>query len=240
MLFDAHCHLDSFREISIPQNITAVTSGHSHASNLKNAEIASRFERVYCSLGIAPQTAMNSSNLEQELPLWAEFVRKNQPSAIGEIGLDYHWGKTEEHKKRQRTAFEALLSLADEMRLPVVIHSRNAGQEVLETLLSHSFEDRFMMHCFSGSISEAKRALDLGGLISIPPIRSKDRKKTIKYSPLQNLVIETDAPYIGKTLLDIRKSAEMISELKEIPFEKVEEITYANAGKFFKIKQQDA
>ncbi len=236
MLFDSHCHLDSFKKIEMPSNITAVTSGHSHESNIKNLEISSSYEKVYCSLGIAPQTAIISKETSSRLDEWINFIRKSQPSAVGEVGLDFHWAKHDEQKDLQRKVFREFIYLAEETNLPMVIHSRDAESEVLEILSQESFSKGIMMHCFSGKLAEAKKALDMGALISIPPMKSKERKKTIKYSPIDNLLLETDAPYIGKTLSDVRQSAEMVSEIKGIPLQKVEEITYENAAGFFQIK----
>jgi len=231
---DAHAHLEAIPAFKAPPNFTIFTCGYSHESNVKNAEIAHSCKNTYASLGIAPQTAQQYANLAEELPKWCDFIRKSKPVAIGETGLDFHWGKTEELKERQRTCFGEMITLAQEMRLPLVIHCRDAYKEVLDVLESHS-PLSFMLHCFSGNEKDAKRAVEMEGIISIPPLPSAGRRKAIREVGISRLVAETDAPYIGKTPLDVVQSIRIISKELEITEEEAAEKTCENALRFYGI-----
>ena len=159
-----------------------------------------------------------------------------KPNAIGEIGLDFHWAKTEVEKQRQHAAFGYQRTLAKKAGLPVVIHCRDAMAEVLDELENNGFSD-FMMHCFAGNADDAKRAVGLGGIISVPPMHSKERKKAIKAIGLENVVAETDAPYLGdtKTLSDINISIQIIADALGISFEKAAGATVENDRRFYRI-----
>jgi len=230
---DSHCHLDSFKKKQLdelPEDILPVTSGYSHKSNVKNAEIAKSLRIPFC-LGIAPQTAVFEGI--EKLPEWEEFIRSQTPNAIGEIGLDYHWGKEEKHFEDERVLFARMLALAKEMDLPIVLHTRKAEEKVLDALVSYGWKKPFMMHFFSGDAETAKRAVKMGGIISIPPLHSKDRKKTIEAIPLEKLVAETDAPYITRGIEGVRDAVQYIAEVKNIPPEKAAKATARNSATFF-------
>lgn len=235
-LVDSHCHLDSFKEhqlAHLPTEILPVTAGYSHKSNRKNAEIAQRL-RVPFSLGIAPQTAVFDGI--DSLVEWESFIRSASPNAIGEIGLDFHWGKEEKHLADEKELFSRMLSLAESMGLPIVLHTRKAEKEVLDSLDSFGWKRPFMMHFFSGDAELAVRAVQMGGIISIPPLHSKDRRKTIEAVPLEKLVAETDAPYITRGIEGVREAITYISEVKGIPFEEAASATARNSATFFKFE----
>jgi TatD DNase family protein len=106
---------------------------------------------------------------------------------------------------------------------------------VLDFLQLANLKHPFMMHFFSGSVSEAKRAIELGGLISITPLHSKGRRQVIKETDLANLLIETDAPYVVRKPEEVIKSAEYISEIKGVGLDEVVQATTENAIRFFNI-----
>jgi TatD DNase family protein len=230
---DSHCHLDSFKKKQmeeLPPDILPVTSGYSHKSNKKNAEIAKELKIPFC-LGIAPQTAVFDGI--EKLPEWEGFIRSQTPNAIGEIGLDYHWGKEQKHFSDEGALFQRMLSLAEEMNLPIVLHTRKAEGKCLDALDSYGWKKPFMMHFFSGDAETAKRAVRMGGIISIPPLHSKDRKKTIEAIPLEKLVAETDAPYITRGIEGVKDAVKYIAEVKDIPLEKAARATAGNSATFF-------
>ena len=236
MLVDAHCHLGSFprKQLeSLPKYIIPVTSGYSHHSNVKNAGIAREFGVPFC-LGIAPQTAVKEGL--GGLKEWEGFIRSQKPNAIGEIGLDFHWGKTEEHFRTQRELFGRMLELAKGMGLPVVLHTRRAESAVLDFLEEWGWEGFFMMHFFSGKMEEGVRAVEMGGVISIPPLHSKERRKTIEEVPLGKLVAETDAPYVVRGVEGVKESIAYIAEVKGIGEEEAGGRTAENAIRFFNIR----
>ena len=234
-LVDAHCHLESFKTsqlAELPEEIIPVTSGYSHASNKRTLKIAKKMNLPFC-MGIAPQTVLKEG--KNELDTWMQFIADNPPNAIGECGLDYHWGKTKEEQELEEEVFLEMILLAQKMDLPLVIHSRNAETKCLDVLEEQNWKKPFMMHFFSGNLDEASRAVDMGGIISVIGLHSKNRKKVISEIPLEKLVVETDAPYITRNIDGIYPAIKYISENKKIPKEEVEKITAENAVKLFKI-----
>jgi len=230
-LVDAHCHLSDIKDYKPTGRVLPVTCGYSHASNIKTVEIAKKLNLPF-SLGIAPQSAIGNTDLSH-LEEWVEFIRKSRPNAIGEIGLDYHWAKCEEDVKREEEVFARMLDLAEEMGLPIVIHSRKAMRDVIDTLKMRKTCPPFMMHFFSGTPSEARWVVERGGLISIPPLHSKERRIVIEETPLENIVVETDSPYIVRTPEQVDESVEYVAEVKNIDFDVAAEQTARNAHRFF-------
>src|SRR4030042_6111173 len=138
-LVDSHCHLfDMKKDYALPDDIFPVVVGFSHSSNMKAAGLAKAKGYPFV-LGIAPQTAIKSDL--SKLGEGVDFIRKSGPNAIGEVGLDYKWAPTREHLEAERKVFSRMIGLADEMALPLVIHSRNnpndnelpkdAGEDIL-------------------------------------------------------------------------------------------------------------
>jgi len=233
MLVDAHCHLPEVKNYKI-KDVIPVSTGYSHSSNRKTAELAARLGIPF-SLGIAPQSVIRIKDLS-ELDGWINYIKEQKPNAIGEVGLDYHWAKEKHEIEREEITFYRMIELAEEMKLPLVIHSRKASGDVIDTLRMKNFPQRFMFHFFSGSLSEAKWIAEQDGLISITPLHSKDRRTVIKEIPLENLVVETDAPYVGRTPDAVKESVEYIAEIKELDFNIVAEQTTKNAKKFFNFR----
>lgn len=232
VIFDTHCHLDKFNKIELIKNQIAITCGYTHEANIKAVKISKTYKNVYCALGIAPHTVLDIEDLSS-IDEWIKYIKNQNTIAIGEIGLDYHWGKTEKQIKNEKIVFEKMLVLAEKMKLPILIHSRDAEEDVINRLIE--FNGKALLHCFSGNRELAKKAVKQDMLISVPPIKSSLKKKVIKDVGLHNLVIETDAPYLGKDLYDIYKSISIISDALGVSEEKVEEETYENAKKFFNI-----
>jgi len=162
--------------------------------------------------------------------------------AVGEIGLDYYWVKDEPCRSKERENFVKLLSLAKGLDKPVLIHSRNAEKHALDILKKERVE-KAIMHCFSGYLEDALRAIDMGYLVSIPTnvTLSKQKQEFAQKLPLESIVLETDAPYLspepGKQNepVNVIKSARKIAELRGVGFEEVCSATTRNARGFFKI-----
>ncbi|MCX8195147.1 MAG: TatD family hydrolase [Candidatus Micrarchaeota archaeon] len=235
---DAHCHLESIAGGLLPY-ILHISAGYSHDSNLKNSRIAAQHSNAYLCAGIAPQEAMKHQDIKIKLVEWEEAIATQIADtgrlvAIGEIGLDYHWAKTQEERFLQHECFISQLALAERLGLPAVIHSRDAEEEVVEIL--RNFNLRYMLHCFSGKAQTAMLAASHKGIISIPPLRSKERRQFIRDLPLEKLVCESDAPYIGKTPQDTLEAIKIIAEIKELPAEAVQKQTLLNTIEFFGIK----
>ncbi|MEM3361708.1 MAG: TatD family hydrolase [Candidatus Anstonellaceae archaeon] len=233
-IFDAHCHENE----GLEKVEMACISGYNYTTNLKALQIAKKF-KMYCCFGFAPQELQRKEyypNLEEEIQKIKLQIEKNLYDehfvAIGEVGLDNHWAKEIEHNQRQNFAFREFIEIAKEYKLPLVIHSRAAEKECIEILIKSNVK-KALLHCFGGNANEAKIAVEAGYIISIPPLRSKERKKIIQQIPLENLVIESDAPYLAKTSTQTIVAAQMISEYKKLEIEKVLEQTKQNAQKFF-------
>jgi TatD DNase family protein len=236
VLVDAHCHLDCFSQEkldALPAGIIPVTSGYSHKSNLKNAEIAKKFKFPF-TLGIAPQTALSEG--VGKLPEWIEFIKKHSPNAIGECGLDFHWSKNDADIEKEKIVFGKMMETAEEMGLPLVIHSRKSDPAVLDALEAFGWKNGFMMHFFSGNGADAKRAVKMGGIISIIGMHAKGRKEAISEVPLEKIVVETDAPYAFRNIDGIHEGIKYVAEVKGLAEEKVAKAAAANAIKFFNIK----
>lgn len=230
---DAHCHLESFLE-PLPQEALLITSGYSHESNLKNARIAEANPNVYLCAGISPQEAMKHKDVKIRLCEWEDAIQ-HLPKlvAIGEIGLDYHWAKSDEEKFLQHECFISQLALAEKLSLPVVIHSRDAEEQCVDVL--SNFNLPCLLHCFSGKSPTALKAAAGRGTVSIPPVRSKERRQSIRDLPLEKLVAESDAPSIGKSPAAALESIKMIAEIKELDEDAVRRQTLLNTASFFRI-----
>jgi TatD DNase family protein len=240
-MMDAHCHLESIEGLDAKigkwraQLAGFVTCGYDLTSSRANLEIAKRHPgHVWAVAGLAPQGALKASR--EDLQIILSFIRDNADSivAIGEIGLDYKWAKTDAEKRRQMETFEAQILLAKELDLPVVIHSRLAEKQCIEKLSEMGCE-RVMQHCFGGDAELAQHAADAGHYISIPPLRAKERKKVIKAVELDLLLAESDAPAIGKEPISALEAAAMIAEIKGVERADVDCELEANCRRLFKL-----
>ncbi len=238
MLVDSHCHLYDLKNYSLPEDIFPVVVGYSYSSNKKAVEVAAgKYPYV---LGIAPQTAIKQGT--DRLDGWVQAIREHEPCAIGECGLDYKWAQTEEDVEKEKTVFRAMIALADEMGLPLVIHSRNNpnDNEVPKDAMADIMEmvrgKRVLMHFYSGSEEQAEEIVAMGGYISIIHMRSKERRKVINSVPLERLLVESDAPYVGRTPEVIRQAIDYIAEVKGVDSGEVAAKTAENAMRFFGFK----
>lgn len=258
-MFDAHCHLTypGLRERIpdiLPQATLVLTGIVTCALPFEEAkkpgfedakkalEISYQFKgKVFTSLGLHPTQVAEMT--EQEVELYKQFVleNKDQIVAVGEIGLDRFWIKSEEEYQRSKKIFLEMLELAEKIRKPVVIHSRKAEEDAIEILASYKLN--VLMHSFTGNMTAAKRALDMGFYFSVnyKVTNSKSMRKIAKNFPLEFLLTETDAPFLApdggvNTPLGVRAVIEEIAKLRGLPFEEIDKITTENALKFYKIK----
>lgn len=232
LIIDSHCHLNRYTNIEIKEGWLPVTIGYSHPANIKNAEISKKYKIPYA-LGIAPQTAIKGGIAEIEV--WIAEIKKHKPNAIGEIGLDFHWAKNTEDITKEMIVFEKMLECAEEMQLPVVIHSRKAETKIIEILRERKWNLGILLHFFSGTLEEAEQLVAMGALISIPTLHSDERKKIINKLDLINLVVETDSPYVARNFYDVERAIEYIAEIKKMDKKIIIEQTAKNAIGFFNI-----
>lgn len=157
--------------------------------------------------------------------------------AIGEVGLDYYWVKTEERRALQRAGLERMVELASELALPLNVHSRSAGHYAID-LLAGSGAKRVLMHAFDGKAGHAQRAVEQYGFVfSIPPsvVRSEQKQKLVRALPLEALALESDSPVLGPVPRErnepcnLTHVVETIATLKAVSQERVREVTDATA-----------
>lgn len=246
MFIDAHCHLTHAEftkdvdEVIVRAKAAGVakmycTSG-AKGDGEKILQLCSAHQEIRAVIGIDPHLSVNLTKEEIEAEL--RFIEKNHRkiAAIGEIGLDYHHFTDEKQRVKQISIFTEQLELARTLDLPTVIHSRKAEQKIVEFLIAEKFKN-FMMHCFLVK-DIAVKAAAYGAVISLPTLKSKNRKYIMKNVPLENILCETDSPYLWKEgRNEPANVVEVYNELSAVRGEKVEKIAEQvkqNAENFFK------
>lgn len=253
-IFDTHAHydneaFDADREELLAsldaQGIgTIVNVGASIRSTQKTLGLTRRYPFIYGAAGVHPN---ETGELDEGGMDWLlQVTREEKIVAVGEIGLDYHWGEPE--PEIQKYWFTRQLALAREAGLPVVIHSRDAAKDTLDILKAEQgAKDGGVIHCFSYGTELAREYLQMGFYLGIGGVvtfsNAKKLKEVVKYAPLEQLVLETDCPYLspepnwGKrnTSLNLPYVACRIAQLKGIPAEKVIAATTQNARKLYRI-----
>ena len=258
MIFDTHCHLydEKYIEGAIEAIKTSILNGVDlfmiPGDNLINSrkaiELATLFPGVYCAIGVHPSDVMELDIEESIDELRKMYFTSNKIKAIGEIGLDKYWVKDEEVIAKQKEFFIKQIELANELKLPIIIHDRDAHSEVLEILKKHKPIYGGVMHCFSGSVEYLKEILNLGLYIGLDgPVTYKNAitpKEVAAAIPLDKLLVETDSPYLtptpnrGKINYPhyVKFVIDEISRIKSINSREIENITFENGKKLFGIK----
>lgn len=254
VFFDSHAHyndekFDKDRE-EIINNIydqgikNIINVGYNISSSKKSIKIAKKYKFIYSTCGISPN---DLEKHKQKNLLKLEKLAKNKKIiAIGEIGLDYYWNKT--NKELQKQFFIDQIKIANKLNLPIVIHTRDAISDTLDILKNKIIcNKKGVIHCCPFNIEFIKEALKLGFYISIAgPVTYKNTKNAIdviKSIPNEKLLIETDSPYLSPEPLrgkrndsrNIKYIAEKIAQIKELPIEEIAKITYENTKKAFNI-----
>ena len=249
MFTDSHCHLydeyydnlDNILKISEDNKVNRfINNGCDSNTNKEVLDKVSKYDNMYGTLGIHPEYVDNYT--DEDILFIKSNLNNKKIIAIGEIGLDYHY--TKENKEKQIELFESQLKLAEASNMPVIIHSREATLDTINTLKKYNV--RGVIHSFSGSLETAKEYMKMGYLIGVNGVvtfKNANLKDVIKEIPLEHLVLETDSPYLtpepfrGKQnnpghILDIAK---YVSELKDISLEELSNITNKNLNKMFNI-----
>lgn len=260
ILTDTHTHLyasefDVDRTQIIERAITLGVSRY-FLPNIDSESIVPLFNLVkqfpkncFPMMGLHPCSV--NEKYQEELKVveyWLEKKNKNAEEkfcAIGEIGIDLYWDKT--FFEQQKDAFEKQIQLAIQYNLPIVIHTRNSFDETFEIVYEYRSQLKGVFHCFSGNAEHARKIMDLGtfkmGIGGVVTFKNAGVAEVVKYIPMEYLVLETDAPYLAPTPYRGRRNepeylllvAQKISEIKNIPLEKVAEITTENSRQIFKI-----
>lgn len=239
MLIDSHCHLDSQefdadRDAVIQRALEAGVERMVAIGSEAAVQLAERYPCFYATAGIHPHDA--SKAIEDSFKRLDELLAHPKVVAVGEIGLDYHYDFSP--RDTQKTVFMRQMEIAAARKKPIVIHTREAWDDTfaLLHLCPHG-----VMHCFSGGPVEAQRALDLGfhlsfgGIVTYP--KAPAVQEATKMTPLDRLLIETDAPYLapiprrGKRNEPafITHTARKLAELRGVTFEEIARATTENA-----------
>lgn len=248
MFIDTHMHIgDDFgvepdlyvKNASDAQVKVLIASFCEKDDIMLSTKFVEKYKNLYACIGYHPE--VSNKIVEKDYEILEEMV-KNNPKivAIGEIGLDYHWDK--DNKDKQKEVFCKQLELAEKLKVPVVIHSRDSINETYEILKKYKVTG--VIHCFSGSLEMAKKFISLGFLLGIGGVVTFKNSKlfeVIEKLELTNIVLETDSPYLtpepnrGKTneSSNIFYIAQKIAEIKNISLENVAKITTENAIRTF-------
>lgn len=255
-LFDSHGHvnmaafaadLDQVLERAFAAGMAGIIAiGTDVADSIRGVEIAEKWPEVYATIGIHPHEVKNAT--EQSYRTLKALAGNKNVVAYGEIGLDFF--RNHSPRDVQLKEFARQLGLAAELQLPVVIHDRDAHQEVLEIIKAErGYRYGGIIHCFSGDYKLAAEYVDLGFMISIPGTitfrNNQVQAEVVRHLSLDDLLIETDCPYLtpvphrGKRNepLYVQFVAEAIGKLKGVATEVVAEKTCQNARQVFGIRK---
>lgn len=248
MFIDTHCHIDSSvsGDVYIKNAYSANVKGLIFSFCNQDCyqagiEFLDKYPDVFVSLGFHPEDADNITDKDLHC-LDEVLVSSSRIVAIGEIGLDYYWRK--DNKEKQRDLFQKQLDLAVKHQMPVVIHCRDAIQELYDILSQYKGKVKGVIHCFSGSYEMARAFIELGFVLGIGGVLTFKNSKlyqVVEKISLSSIVLETDSPYLtpephrgemneSKYILLI---AEKIAQIKGISLSEVEKITTDNAKRVF-------
>ncbi len=255
MIFDSHAHYDDeafdadrdelldsfpFNDIGFVVNV-----GANIETSKNTVELTKRFPHVYGAVGVHPNEVgtMTAADIMQ----LRQFAMEDKIVAIGEIGLDYHYREPE--REVQKIWFIKQMELARELKLPIIVHSREAAKDTLD-LMKQSYAEEIggVVHCFSYPKEIAKEILDMNFYIGIGGVLTFNNAKKLKEAvceiPLERIVLETDCPYLapepnrGKrnSSLNLPYVAKALAEIKGVTYEEVIEITCQNAKELYRMK----
>lgn len=256
MFIDSHCHLNMLNLENYNGDMTAAVlaakeNGIEHILNvgvdLDTAQavidIAQQFEMVSASVGLHPSDKVDQEPTVDDI---VKLASQKKVVAIGETGLDYYYNK--ENLDIMRERFRTQIRAAIELNIPIIVHTRDAKKDTIDILREeNAAKVRGVMHCFTEDYEMAKQAMDLGFYISFSGIvtfkNAKEVAEVAEKVPLQNLLIETDAPYLTPVPFRgkpngpqfVRYVAEKIAELHRTSVEEVAAITTANFYNLFKL-----
>lgn len=251
MIFDTHAHYDSSQFEDDREELLAsmpelgvgmiVNVGASYESCFSVPEMVKKYPFMYAAVGVHPDEvgALN----EETFARMKEQFQREKVIAVGEIGLDYYWDN--ESHDVQKKWFIRQLKLAEELSLPVLIHSREAAADTLEIMKEHGSGLSGVIHCFSYSREMAEEYVRMGYYIGVGGVvtfkNGRKLKEVVKAVPLTSIVLETDCPYLAPVPFRgkrnhsgyIRYVAEEVAQIKDISVEEVIRQTEDNAKKMY-------
>lgn len=255
MIIDTHAHYDDkqydkdrdelIKEFQDNNIEYVVNIGASIETSQNTIDFTKKYDFFYGAIGVHPS---ETQELDEHKIEWLkqQAITNKKIVAIGEIGLDYYW--SEPGKELQRKWFEEQLELARTVKLPVVIHSREAAKDTIDILKAHKARELGgVIHCYSYSKEMVKDYADMGFFFGIGGVvtfkNSKKLKEAVELMPLDRIVLETDAPYLspepnrGKrnSSLNIEYIARQLCLIKGLEYDELLEVTNANAKKLYRI-----
>lgn len=291
-LIDTHCHVnfhaykedaDQVIQRSLNAGVFMINIGSQSSTSKQAVEMANKYDGMWAAVGLHPwhlheQSFVDSNEMDElatvktrcedfDPDYYKELCQDSKVVAVGEFGLDYSQLPEDENDRKniadkQKESMRAHLDLADELDLPVIIHSRDSHEDQVEILSEYvnagKLSSRGVVHCFTGTLEEAEKYFDLGflisftGIITFAPRRSEISKgiefteiqEMVRKIPLEKIMIETDAPYLSPDPMRGKRNEPMyvqhiaakIAELKNVSLEDVASATNENAMKLFDIK----
>lgn len=256
-LFDSHCHLtdekfdedrkELINKIQSDGVEILVTAGYSLESSKDAIKLANKYPFIYTTIGVSPNDIPESKEkINEEIEELKKLYNTNKKIvAVGEIGLDYHWNI--ENKELQKYAFVKQIELANELNLPIQIHTRDAVMDTIEILKKYKVNNRGIFHCCPFNRELVKEGLKLGFYISFagPTTfkNSKNAEEIINIVPDDKCLVETDSPYLApephrgtrNDPRNVKYIIEKIAKVKGKTFEDIEKIVNINAKKIFRI-----
>ena len=250
---DTHCHIfkSDYENINeILENASnnhikyVIDNGSNNETNKEVLELIKKYPNMYGAIGIHPE------DVDGVMPDDIKFIEDNLSNekivAIGEIGLDYYY--TKENKEEQIKLFEAQLSLAEKYNMPVIVHSRDATEDTINSL--KKFKCKGVIHSFSGSLETAKIYIKMGYLLGVNGVitfKNSKIKEVIKEVGLESIVLETDSPYLtpepfrGKqnNPVHVFEVAKFVADLYNISLEELAEQTNKNITNMYKKMKLD-
>lgn len=252
MYFDTHAHYDDERFDDNRDEVIAslaaggvelvVNAACSMATTRSSIALSEKYPFIYASVGVHPHDAQEMD--DSSLDTLAELSKHKKVVAVGEIGLDYHYDLSPRDIQRQR--FRDQMELARFLKLPVIIHEREACEEVLK-IISDFRDVMGVYHCYSGSWETAKTILNMGWNLSFTGVVTfKNARKTVevvKNMPADRMMIETDSPYLApepvrgtcNSSLNLVHIAGRIADIRGVSREEIAALTLENGKKFFGI-----
>jgi TatD DNase family protein len=217
-----------------------INSGVDYSSNSKSIDLVGKYDFFSATLGLSPNILQDIKEPELKMLLAQIESLAGQAVGIGEAGLDYYHCKDAPGRERQAAVFKKVIALAESAGLPLVIHSRDAEQQALD-MVKHL--DRVVFHCYSGTLSTMKEAVDRGYYISLATnlCRSAQHQILAKNVPLDHLMVETDSPFLSPRkgrnepafVLD---SIRMIARLRGLEPQEIARVTAENTKRIYNIR----
>lgn len=255
-IFDTHAHYDDEAfETDREELLKAlpgsgieyvVNVGASIATTRSTLELSSKYDYIYAAVGVHPS---DIADLNEDSFSWLkEQTVRQKVVAVGEIGLDYYWDKEPEVQAAQQVWFKRQLDLAREAGLPVIIHSRDAAKDTFDIMKEMDAGSiGGVVHCYSYSPELAVEYVKMGLFIGVGGVvtftKAKKLKETVAAIPLDNIVIETDCPYLAPTPYRGKRNSSLnlplvlaeIASIKGISEEEAADITFANAKRLYRM-----